>query len=159
MSSVGSIKVTDGFVTMPKDATTYKVTYTNSTFAQTSVPVIKVATNSKFDLRYLPTISVTEYRPTLEVTEGFLAFTSSTIPGFECDLMYLIPWQNADVYFTRNAEDPTRWNPLQGSYGETKLSLGEITTERSRQNGRYTLVTKMDFGGNVITVCCSIDVI
>ncbi|MBR2481060.1 MAG: hypothetical protein IKB56_07145 [Clostridia bacterium] len=75
--------------------------------------------------------------------------------------MYLIPWNKAKVYYTVNKEDPNKWNPLYGSYGSLVTGgFGAISTERSRQNGRYTLVTDMAFSdGRVITVFCAIDIV
>ncbi|MBR2481059.1 MAG: hypothetical protein IKB56_07140, partial [Clostridia bacterium] len=84
MSTLGAITVTgDSSVTMPKSATNYKVVYNNNRFQQTAVPVISVETNSIFDLRYLPTIAVTEYRPTVEYNPGGLGgiFGTETVPG------------------------------------------------------------------------------
>ena len=164
MSAIGAINYNGKVVTMPRDATSYRVIYQGSRFKQTGAPIIRVATNSMFDLRYLPMIAVTEYRPTVEYSgNGFTgAFVSTTVEGFEYDLMYLIPWQNAKVYYTTAKEDPNKWNPINGAYG-TLVSggFGAISTERSKQNGRYTLVTEMDFGGsgNKITVFCSIDIV
>ena len=160
MSTLGAIKVTGGnSVTMPKDATNYKISYQNGRFQQSAVPVIKVEQNSMFDLRYLPTVAVTEYRPTVEYRVNL--FDSQSMEGFEYDLMYLVPWQNAKVYYTARKEDPREWNPAYNAFGrEEKLGFGAISTDSSREGGRYTLVVDMKFSeSNVVTVYCAIDIV
>ena len=147
-------------------ATGYKVSYTNNAFKQSNVPVITVTENSMFDLRYLPMISVNEYVPNVEVrSEGWQGiFTTTTYTGYDYDLMYLAPWYNAKVYYTKSKNNSASWNPANGLYG-TLLSGGfeAINTGSQNVDGRYTLVCTMPFDvsdpGKTVTLICAIDIV
>ncbi|MBO7156819.1 MAG: hypothetical protein J6V83_05390, partial [Clostridia bacterium] len=160
MKALGASTNSANSFTMPQDATSYKIEKKGSVYKQNSVPVIKMEQGSMFSLRYLPTISVKEERPDVTWQEGLLFSTTTTVTGFSYDLMYLIPWQNAKVYYVADRNNSAMWNPLNGSMG-TLVSggVGAITTDQSRVGGRYTLVTNMNFDGRTVTVYCSIDVI
>ena len=146
--------------------TGYKVSYTNNAFRQSNVPVIMVTENSMFDLRYLPMISVNEYVPNVEVrSEGWEGiFTTTTYTGYDYDLMYLAPWYNAKVYYTKSKNNSASWNPANGLYG-TLLSGGfeAINTGSQNVDGRYTLVCTMPFSSSdptqTVTLICSIDIV
>ena len=148
-------------------ATGYKVSYTNNAFRQSNVPVITVTENSMFDLRYLPMISVTEYLPNVEVRkENWFTglFETTTYTGYDYDLMYLAPWYNAKVYYTKSKNNSASWNPSNGLYG-TLLSGGfeAINTGSQNVDGRYTLVCTMPFDssdpGKTVTLICAIDIV
>ena len=81
-------------------------------------------------------------------------------PGFTYDLMYLVPWQKAEVFYVADRNNSAMWNPLKGVVGTRVIGdVGAISTDKSRVGGRYTLRTTMNFAGREVMVYCSIDVI
>ncbi len=164
MSDSGFSTRNETSVLMPTDATAYRVQYQSTTnkFKQNDTPVIKVASGEMFSLRYLPMVSVKEYRPTVTIKDASfgITFSTKTIEGFEYDLMYLIPWDKAKVYYTNQKDDPSKWNPANNVYGRLESEgYSAISTESSKINGRYTLVCDMPFGGTTITIVCAIDIV
>ena len=82
------------------------------------------------------------------------------VEGYAYDLMYLIPWQDAEVFYVADRNNSAMWNPLKGVVGTRVIGdVGAISTDKSRVGGRYTLKTKMNFAGREVVVYCSIDVI
>ena len=156
MPSTGN--VTQNTTSYKLPSTGYRVVYSSNNYRQSSVPVITVTSDAMFDMRYLPMVSVTEYLPTVEVRKDI--FSTTTYAGYDYDLMYLVPWYNADVYFTKNKNNSANWNPSSNVYGE-KVSGGiaAINTGSANVDGRYTLVCKMTFGSETVTLICSIDIV
>lgn len=121
-----------------------------------NVPRIVVGTDSMFDLRYLPTMSLRTFVPNhTESGFSFDGFWKTTVhPGYEWDYIYPIPWQDADVYWTANRNDPSQWNHNTGYYGQkitggfAAINTGATAAGSSRAGGRYTLVVDVPFASN-----------
>lgn len=164
MAETGISTRNENSILMPADATAYRIQYQSSSnkYKQNDTPIIKVASGETFSLRYLPMISVKEYRPTVTIKDASLGitFSTKTVDGFEYDLMYLAPWDKAKVYYTNQKDDPSKWNPANNVYGRLESEgYKAISTESSKINGRYTLVCEMPFDSATITIVCAIDIV
>jgi hypothetical protein len=119
-------------------------------FKQNDVPKIIVAENALFDLRYLPTMSVKTYLPSV-IEFSLFDFKNVEYPGYNWDYIYTLPWADADVYWASDKYDSSQWN-FSTKYFGTKvtggfagINTGKTTSGTSRSGGRYTLVVNIPF--------------
>ncbi|NMA59509.1 MAG: hypothetical protein GX959_02805, partial [Clostridiales bacterium] len=123
-----------------------------------NVPRIVVGTNAMFDLRYLPTMSLRTFVPN-HTESGFSLldglWKTTVHPGYEWDYIYPIPWQDAEVYWAANRNDPSQWNHTTGYYGQkitggfAAINTGATAAGASRAGGRYTLVVDVPYASNL----------
>ena len=125
-----------------------------TTYTQNAVPNIRVAQGAMFDLRYLPMMSMTLYRPAVTVSDGGFLGGTTTYAGVNYDVMYLIPWQDATVYYLAD-----RYSAPSGSQGNIVSGGFAAIDTGSRVGARYTLVTSFYVGSARITVTCCIDIV
>lgn len=133
----------------------YNQYYTSTgSFKLNNAPKITVASNALFDLRYLPTMSVKAYLPSViesvfDIT--LFSFVNREFPGYNWDYIYPLSWLDADVYWATDKYDSSQWNFTTKYFG-TKVSggfaginTGHTTSGTSRSGGRYTLVLNIPF--------------
>lgn len=105
------------------------------------IPTIDLQTNSLFDVRNLPTISVRSKMDAIIQEATLFTGQKEFLTGFNWDFVYMVPWSTATVYYSELSE----W--ANGSYGiPLTAGISGIDTGRA---GVYTLVVEMDMKTSV----------
>ena len=130
--------------------TDYIITYSGGNWSQQRIPVISVKQNSVFDMRGLPIMTVKRERNWVRSDGGFFG-KGEVLKGVSYDLSYLIPWQDATVYYTTD-----KFNQF-ASYTALEGGIAAIDTSAAT-NCRYRIQTTIDFGSQKVPVTVYLDI-